>query len=101
MSTEDQLTLEIPAIDEAVPSCCFGEFQLTGTHHGVTLPSLETLRSEPHGRERPTSKQVSRIRTFPQLEESFIDASFTGTRKRASRAKGRKSSLSPMIKVFL
>ena len=42
-----------------------------------------------------------------QLEEAFIDASFTGAKKGASRsgrpsaAKGRKSSLSPMIIVFL
>jgi hypothetical protein len=42
-----------------------------------------------------------------QLEEAFIDASFTGAKKGASRsdppnvAKGRKSSLSPMITVFL
>ena len=41
-----------------------------------------------------------------QLEEAFIDASFTGAKKGASRsgrpsaAKGRKSSLSPMITVF-
>jgi len=41
------------------------------------------------------------------LEEAFIDASFTGAKKGASRsglpdaAKGRKSSLSPMITVFL
>src|SRR2546426_6644116 len=39
-----------------------------------------------------------------QLEEAFIDASFTGVKKGASQsgppnaAKGRKSSLSPMIK---
>src|SRR5205807_9942231 len=42
-----------------------------------------------------------------QLEEAFIDASFTGAKKGASQsgppnaAKGRKSSLSPMITVFL
>ena len=42
-----------------------------------------------------------------QLEEAFIDASFTGAKKGASRsgppseAKGRKSSLSPMSTVFL
>ena len=42
-----------------------------------------------------------------KLEEAFIDASFTGAKKGASRsgppsaAKGRKSSLSPMITVFL
>jgi len=42
-----------------------------------------------------------------QLEEAFIDASFTGAKKGASRsglpseARGRKSSLSPMITVFL
>jgi len=42
-----------------------------------------------------------------QLEEAFIDASFTGAKKGTSRsappsaAKGRKSSLSPMITVFL
>jgi transposase len=42
-----------------------------------------------------------------QLEEAFIDASFTGQKKGASRlgppseAKERKSSLSPMITVFL
>ena len=42
-----------------------------------------------------------------QLEEAFIDASFTGAKKGALRsgppsaAKGRKSSLSPMITVFL
>ena len=42
-----------------------------------------------------------------QLEEAFIDASFTGVKKGASQsgppnaAKGRKSSLSPMITVFL
>jgi transposase len=42
-----------------------------------------------------------------QLEEAFIDASFTGPKKRAARsgppsaARGRKSSLSPMITVFL
>jgi hypothetical protein len=42
-----------------------------------------------------------------QLEEAFTDASFTGARKGASRwgppsaASGRKSSLSPMIAVFL
>jgi transposase len=41
------------------------------------------------------------------LEEAFIDASFTEAKKGASRsgqpsaAKGRKSSLSPMITVFL
>jgi hypothetical protein len=41
------------------------------------------------------------------LEEAFIDASFTGAKKGASRsgrpnvAKGRRSSLSPMITVFL
>jgi transposase len=42
-----------------------------------------------------------------QLEEAFIDASFTGAKKGALRlgppsaARGRKSSLSPMITVFL
>jgi transposase len=42
-----------------------------------------------------------------ELEEAFIDASFTGAKKGASRsaprsaAKGRKSSLSRMITVFL
>ncbi len=42
-----------------------------------------------------------------QLEEAFIDASFSGAKKEASRpgpssaANGRKSSLSPMIIVFL
>jgi transposase len=42
-----------------------------------------------------------------ELEEAFIDASFTGAKKGASRsgppsaAKGRKSSLSPTITVFL
>ena len=42
-----------------------------------------------------------------QLEEAFIDASFTGAKKGGLRsgplnaAKGRKSSLSPMITVFL
>jgi len=42
-----------------------------------------------------------------RLEEAFIDASFTGAKKGASRlgppnaARGRKSSLSPMITVFL
>jgi transposase len=42
-----------------------------------------------------------------QLEEAFIDASFTGAKKGAlpsgppSVARGRKSSLSPMITVFL
>jgi transposase len=42
-----------------------------------------------------------------RLEEAFIDASFTGAKKGASRsgltsgAKGRKSSLSPMMAVFL
>ena len=42
-----------------------------------------------------------------QLEEAFIDASFTGAKKGALRwgppsaAKGRKSSLSPMLTVFL
>jgi transposase len=42
-----------------------------------------------------------------QLEEAFIDASFTGAKKGASRsgppnaARGRKSSLSRMITVFL
>lgn len=42
-----------------------------------------------------------------QLEEAFIDASFTGAKKGASpsgppnAARGRKSSLSPMITVFL
>ena len=42
-----------------------------------------------------------------KLEKAFIDASFTGAKKGASRsglpsaAKGRKSSLSPMITVFL
>jgi transposase len=42
-----------------------------------------------------------------QLEEAFIDASFTGAKKGVSRsappnaARGRKSSLSPMITVFL
>src|SRR5579863_359348 len=41
------------------------------------------------------------------LEEGFIDASFTGAKKGASQsgppnaARGRKSSLSPMITVFL
>ena len=42
-----------------------------------------------------------------ELEEAFIDASFTGAEKGVSQsgppsaAKGRKSSLSPMITVFL
>jgi len=42
-----------------------------------------------------------------RLEEAFIDASFTGAKKGASRsglpsgAKGRKSSLSPMMAVFV
>jgi hypothetical protein len=42
-----------------------------------------------------------------KLQEAFIDASFTGQKKGVSRsgppsaAKGRKSSLSPMITVFL
>ena len=42
-----------------------------------------------------------------QLEEAFIDASFTGAKKGASRSdqpsaeRERKSSLSPMITVFL
>ena len=42
-----------------------------------------------------------------ELEEAFIDASFTGAKKGALRsvppnaARGRKSSLSPMITVFL
>jgi hypothetical protein len=42
-----------------------------------------------------------------QPEEAFIDASFTGAKKGVSRsappnaARGRKSSLSPMITVFL
>ena len=42
-----------------------------------------------------------------ELEEAFIDASFTGAKKGVSQsgppsaAKGRKSSLSPMITVFL
>jgi hypothetical protein len=42
-----------------------------------------------------------------RLEEAFIDASFTGAKKGASRsdlasgAKGRKSSLSPSMAVFL
>jgi transposase len=42
-----------------------------------------------------------------RLEEAFIDASFTGAKKGALRsgprsgAKGRKSSLSPMMAVFL
>jgi transposase len=42
-----------------------------------------------------------------ELEEAFIDASFTGAKKGASRsgrpsaARGRKSSLSPMLTVFL
>ena len=42
-----------------------------------------------------------------QLEEAFIDASFTGAKKGVSRsgppngARGRKSSLLPMITVFL
>ena len=42
-----------------------------------------------------------------EVEEAFIDASFTGAKKGASRsglpseARGRKSSLSPMITVFL
>jgi len=42
-----------------------------------------------------------------ELEEAFIDASFTGAKKGASRSgppsavRGRKSSLSPMITVFL
>ena len=42
-----------------------------------------------------------------QLEEAFIDASFTGAKKGASRsgppnaAKGRKSSLLPMVAAFL
>src|SRR5215469_2619526 len=41
------------------------------------------------------------------LEDAFIDASFTGAKKGASRsgppnaARGRRSSLSPMITVFL
>ena len=48
-----------------------------------------------------------RARGKLDLEEAFIDASFTGAKKGASRwgppnaAKGRKSSLSPMITVFL
>jgi transposase len=42
-----------------------------------------------------------------QLEEAFIDASFTGAKKGAARsgppsaARGRKSSRSPMVTVFL
>ena len=42
-----------------------------------------------------------------ELEEAFIDASFTGAKKRGLRsgppsvAKGRKSSFSPIITVFL
>jgi hypothetical protein len=42
-----------------------------------------------------------------EVEEAFIDAYFTGAKKGASRsglpsaARGRKSSLSPMITVFL
>jgi hypothetical protein len=42
-----------------------------------------------------------------QLEETFIDASFAGGKKGglavgpAKRERGRKSSLSPMITVFL
>jgi len=48
-----------------------------------------------------------RARGKLDLEEAFIDASFTGAKKGALRsgppsvAKGRKSSLSPMITVFL
>ena len=48
-----------------------------------------------------------RARGKLQLEEAFIDASFTGAKKGASRwgppsaARGRKSSLSPMITVVL
>ncbi len=48
-----------------------------------------------------------RARGKLQLEEAFIDASFTGAKKGASRsgppdaARGRKSSLSPLITVFL
>jgi len=47
-----------------------------------------------------------RARGKLDLEEAFIDASFTGAKKGALRsgppsaAKGRKSSLSPMITVF-
>ena len=42
-----------------------------------------------------------------QLEEAFIDAFFTGAKKGVSRsalpngARGRKSSLSPMVTVFV
>jgi transposase len=48
-----------------------------------------------------------RVRGKLDLEEAFIDASFTEAKKGALRsgppsvAKGRKSSLSPMITVFL
>jgi transposase len=48
-----------------------------------------------------------RVRGKLDLEEAFVDASFTGAKKGALRsgppsvAKGRKSSLSPMITVFL
>src|SRR5215469_14002347 len=47
------------------------------------------------------------VRGKLDLEEAFIDASFTGAKKGASRsglpnaARGRKSSLSPTITVFL
>jgi transposase len=50
---------------------------------------------------------ILRVRGKLDLEEAFIDASFTGAKKGALRsgppsvAKGRKSSLSPMITVFL
>jgi hypothetical protein len=56
---------------------------------------LRVLAEELHGRGKL------------DLEEAFIDASFTGAKKGGSRsglpsaAKGRKSSLSPMITVFL
>ena len=48
-----------------------------------------------------------RARGKLQLEEAFIDASFTGAKKGASRSglpdavRARKSWLSPMITVFL
>ena len=53
-----------------------------------------------------TGRGIARARKI-ELEEAFIDATFTGAKKGASRsgppnaARGRKSSLSPLITVFL
>ena len=66
------------------------------------------------GAGRQTARYLARVlaeelhaRGKLKLEEAFIDASFTGAEKGAARsgppnaARGRKSSLSPMITVFL